>query len=449
MAAYPRFMTSAPLTRRAIFAQAWPIMLGQTTVPLVGLVDTAVIGRTGDAAALAGVALGTVVINMIFWTFGFLRMGMTGMTAQAEGAGDAQEVAAMLLRGVIAGVVLGAILFALQIMLVPLTFGVLSGGGALDAAARGYVGARFLGAPASLAVFAINGWLLGLGRTRAALALQIAMNLVNIGLDLLFVRHFGLGARGVGLGTACAEWTSLALGLMIAGRGLDWRRQLSPALFGGGALRRLFAVNADIMLRTMALLLLFVWFTNAGARLGATALAANHVLMQFVSVSAFVLDGFAFTAEARVGQAIGARSRAAVVRAIRLTGEFSLAAGIGFALLFLALGGPLIAFFASDAGVRAQAMAMLPYAAIIPAIGVPAWLLDGIFIGATRGRALRNAAIVATALYIATDLALRPWGESGIWWALTASYLYRAASLGAHLPGLLRTIEVAEPAPGP
>lgn len=449
MAAYPRFMTSAPLTRRAIFAQAWPIMLGQTTVPLVGLVDTAVIGRTGDAAALAGVALGTVVINMIFWTFGFLRMGMTGMTAQAEGAGDAQEVAAMLLRGVIAGVVLGAILFALQIMLVPLAFGVLSGGGALDAAARGYVGARFLGAPASLAVFAINGWLLGLGRTRAALALQIAMNLVNIGLDLLFVRHFGLGARGVGLGTACAEWTSLALGLMIAGRGLDWRRQLSPALFGGGALWRLFAVNADIMLRTMALLLLFVWFTNAGARLGATALAANHVLMQFVSVSAFVLDGFAFTAEARVGQAIGARSRAAVVRAIRLTGEFSLAAGIGFALLFLALGGPLIAFFASDAGVRAQAMAMLPYAAIIPAIGVPAWLLDGIFIGATRGRALRNAAIVATALYIATDLALRPWGESGIWWALTASYLYRAASLGAHLPGLLRTIEVAEPAPGP
>lgn len=441
-------MTAAPLTRRAIFAQAWPIMLGQTTVPLVGLVDTAVIGRTGDAAALAGVALGTVVINMIFWTFGFLRMGMTGMTAQAEGAGDAQEVAAMLLRGVIAGVVLGAILFALQIMLVPLAFGVLSGGGALDAAARGYVGARFLGAPASLAVFAINGWLLGLGRTRAALALQIAMNLVNIGLDLLFVRHFGLGARGVGLGTACAEWTSLALGLVIAGRGLDWRR-LSPALFGGGALRRLFAVNADIMLRTMALLLLFVWFTNAGARLGATALAANHVLMQFVSVSAFVLDGFAFTAEARVGQAIGARSRAAVVRAIRLTGEFSLAAGIGFALLFLALGGPLIAFFASDAGVRAQAMAMLPYAAIIPAIGVPAWLLDGIFIGATRGRALRNAAIVATALYIATDLALRPWGESGIWWALTASYLYRAASLGAHLPGLLQTIEVAEPAPGP
>ena len=437
---------TAPLTRRAIFAQAWPIMLGQTTVPLVGLVDTAVIGRTGDAAALAGVALGTMVINLIFWTFGFLRMGMTGMTAQAQGAGDEREVEAMLLRGIAAGFALGVVLFALQIALIPLALATLAGGGALDAAAGGYVGARFFGAPASLALFAINGWLFGLGRTRAALVLQIVMNLVNIGLDLVFVWHFHMGARGVGLGTACAEWVSLAVGLAIVGRGVDWRRMLSPALFGGGALKRLFAVNADIMIRTIALLLTFLWFTNAGARLGETALAANYVLLQFVSVSAFVLDGFAFTAESRVGQAIGARSRPAVVRAIRLTGEFSLLAGIGFALIFFAAGGPLIAFFATDAGVRAQATALLPFAAIIPAIGVPAWLLDGIFIGATQGRALRNAAIVASALYIATDLLLRPFGANGIWWAFMASYPYRALALAAYLPGLLKTIEVAEPA---
>jgi len=436
---------TATLTRRAIFAHAWPIMLGQTTVPLVGLVDTAIIGRTGDAAALAGVALGTTVINLVFWTFGFLRMGMTGMTAQAEGAGDAPEVEAMLLRGLVAGALLGAILFALQILLIPLALHTLAGSGAMDDAARGYVSARFFGAPASLSIFAINGWLLGLGRTRAALGLQIVMNLFNIALDLLFVWHFQMGARGVGLGTACAEWISLAVGLVIVGHGITWKRMLSPALFGNGALKRVFAVNADIMVRTIALLLLFVWFTNVGARLGATALAANHVLMQFVSVSAFVLDGFAFTAESRVGQAIGARSRPAVTRAIRLTGEFSLLAGIGFALLFFVAGAPLIAFFARNPGVRAQAMALLPFAAIIPAIGVPAWLLDGIFIGATRGRALRNAAIVASALYIATDLLLRPFGSSGIWWALMMSYLYRAAALGAYLPGLLRTIEVAEP----
>src|SRR5690242_8000475 len=262
-------MAVAPLTRRSIVAQAWPIMLGQTTVPLVGLVDTAVIGRTGDAAALAGVALGTTIINFIFWTFGFLRMGMTGMTAQAEGSGDRAEAEAMLLRGLTLGFGLGCALFVLQIALIPLAFALLAGGKGLDAAASGYVGARFLGAPASLSVFAINGWLLGLGRQRAELALQIVMKLVNIALDVLFVWHFWLGARGVGLGTACAEWTALVTGTLIATRytGLGVLRGLvSRALFARAALKRLFAVNGDIMIRTIALLLLFAWFTNAGAR---------------------------------------------------------------------------------------------------------------------------------------------------------------------------------------
>jgi MATE family multidrug resistance protein len=433
-------MTSLVLTRRSIFAQAWPIMLGQTTVPLVGLVDTAVIGATGDAAALAGVALGATVINLIFWTFGFLRMGMTGMTAQAAGAGDAPEVEAMLLRGVAVGMALGVALFALQLLLIPLAFAALSGGGALDDAARAFVGARFIGAPASLAVFAINGWLFGIGRTRAALALQIVMNVANITLDLWFVWHLGLGARGVGLGTSCAEWIALATGLLIVGRGIDWRRLGSAALLGGGALKRLFAVNADIMIRTIALLMLFVWFTNAGARLGTVPLAANHVLMQFVSVAAFVLDGFAFTAESRIGHAIGARSRPQMLRAIRLTGEFSLLAGFGFALLFFLAGGSLIDLLAANADVRAQARALLPFAAAIPLVGVPAWLLDGIFIGATRGRALRNAAIIATVLYIATDLLLRPLGSIGLWWAMLLGYAYRAGALGLHLPALLRHI---------
>jgi MATE family multidrug resistance protein len=288
-------MTGHTITRRSIFAQAWPIMLGQTTVPLVGLVDTAVIGHTGDAAALAGVALGSTIIDFIFWTFGFLRMGMTGMTAQAEGSGDGAEVEAMLLRGLLLGFGLGIALLALQIVLVPLAFMLLAGSHTLDAAASGYVSARFFGAPASLSVFAINGWLLGLGRTRAALALQVVVNVVNVALDLLFVWHFGLAARGVGLGTACADWTALVTGVLIACRyagGLGVLRRLrSRALFAGDAIKRLFAVNADIMVRTLALLLLFGWFTNAGARLGATTLAANQVLMQFVSVSAFVLDG--------------------------------------------------------------------------------------------------------------------------------------------------------------
>lgn len=272
------------------------------------------------------------------------------------------------------------------------------------------------------------------------------MNAANIGLDILFVWHFGMGAAGVGLGTALAEWVALASGLLIVRkRGMalfpsDWR----GALLDGGAWRRLMAVNGDIMIRTMALLGLFLWLANAGARLGPVQLAGNHVLQQLVSLFAFVLDGFAFTAETRVGMAIGAGRRAELKRAIRLTGEFSLAAAAIMSAAALWFGHLLIATLTSNAAVQAAAQAMLPLAAMTALVGVPAWLLDGIFIGATRGRALRNAALVATGLYIATDYLLRHWGALGLWIAFLLSYAYRAVSLGVRLPALIGSVEVAK-----
>lgn len=440
-------MTAQPLTRRSILTQAWPIMLGQTTVPLVGLVDTAVIGWTGDAAALAGVALGTAIISFIFWAFGFLRMGMTGLTAQAHGRGERTEVDGLLVRGVVAGLGIGAVLVALQILLVPAAFALLAGGGALDAAAREFVTARFLGAPAALGFYAINGWLYGLGRTRETLALQILVNLVNGALDILFVWQFDMGARGVGLGTAIAEWVGLIAGIVLVVRIAGPRALLGQraGFLQGAAWVRLFAVNADIMVRTIALLALFLWLANAGARLGTVQLAANHVLMQLVSIFAFVLDGFAFTAESRVGQAVGKRAKGELLRAIRLTGEFSLGFGLLATLAALFFGGALIDLLTTNAEVREAARAVLPLAALAAIVGVPAWLLDGVFIGATQGRALRNAAILATTFYIATDLLLRPLGATGLWLALLASYFFRAGLLAIHLPRLFAT--VAEPAP--
>ena len=202
------------------------------------------------------------------------------------------------------------------------------------------------------------------------------------------------------------------------------------------------------MIRTVALLFLFAWFANAGARLGTVTLAANHVLMQFVSVAAFVLDAFAFTAEARIGQAIGARSRERFLRAARLTFEFSLAAGLGLALLFWAAGDLAIALIATDPEIRAAAGRFLPFAALIPLLGMPSWMLDGVFIGATRGRALRNAGLLATLLYVATDLALRPQDNLGVWLAFSASYLLRAAALAVHVPALLRSLDEAGPVAG-
>ena len=439
-------MPPLPLTRRSIFAQAWPIMLGQTTVPLVGLVDTFVIGRTGDAAALAGVAIGATIINFVFWSFGFLRMGMTGLAAQATGAADAAEVDALLVRGVGIGLAVGTCLYAAQIALIPLAFAILSGSAEIDAPARAFVAARFVGAPAGLAVFAINGWLLGLGRTRAALMLSIAMNLINAGLDVLLVWHFDLGARGVGLGTAAAEWSALGIGLWLV-RGHVRALGNRARLFNGAALRRLFVVNANIMIRTVALLTTFTWFTNAGARLGAEALAANQVLMQAVALSAFVLDGFCFTAESRVGHAIGAGDPAQLRRATRLTLEFCVIVALAFGAGIVLFGAPAVQLLTANAAVQAQAIALLPLVAILPLAGTPAWLLDGVFIGATEGRSLRNAAIVATALYIAADVTLRPLGARGVWLGLLASYLLRAAALGHYWPQLMARVARVGPRP--
>ncbi|WP_095011783.1 MATE family efflux transporter [Tsuneonella mangrovi] len=437
--------STGTLTRKSIFSQAWPIIVGQASVPLVGIVDTFVIGRTGDAVALAGVALGSVVVTFIFWAFGFLRMGITGLTAQAVGAEDQGETNALLVRGVATGLCVGLILTVLQWPLAAGAFALLAGSEQLTDAAHGYVTMRFFGAPAALAGFAVLGWLFGIGRTRAALTMQLVMNIANIGLDIAFVWGLGWGAKGVAAGTAIAEWialgTGIAIALRIGGLGAFTALRGDPQLFARAALRRLFAVNFDIMVRTLALLFLFAWFANGGARLGTIQLAANAVLNQFIAVAAYVLDGFAFTAEARVGAALARGSMREVLHAIRLTGEFSLAAGLAFAVVIFAVGSGLVALMTTNRDVQEVALTYLPFAALVPLLGVPAWLLDGVFIGATWSRAFRNAAIAATALYVVTDLALRPLGAAGLWTAMLVSYLYRAGALGIVLPARLRSIE--------
>lgn len=442
---------AARLTRRAVFSQTWPLILGQVLVPAVGIVDVAVIGRFGTAATLAGVAVGVTIVNLIFWIFGFLRMSVTGLAAQAKGAGASREVVAVLWRGVALGFVTGAVLLALAPLVLPACLRLMDVPAATLPAARDFTVARFFGAPAAFAFYAINGWLFGIGRTRAALACQVVMNGVNILLDVGFVAGLGWGAHGLGIGTALADWAALAAGLLVTRGVPPWRHGVDAwrDLVALPALRRLFAVNRDLMLRTLALVVLFTWFFRAGARLGATPVAANHILMQFVTVSAYVLDGFAFTAESRTGMAAGARSRSALVRAIRLTAEFCLGGGALFSLLIVAIGGPAIDFITLDAGVRAEAHAMLPFCALIPLIGAPGWLLDGIFIGTTQGPILRNAAMAVTAAYLGIDAALRGHGNTGVWVALLSTYVMRGLSLGVCLPGLVRRVvpSVDRPAP--
>src|SRR5690606_38482792 len=294
--------STEPLTRAAVVRQAWPIILANAAVPAVGLVDTAVIGHYGSATELGALALGALLFNFVYWSFGFLRMGTTGFVAQAVGAGDEPEVRATLARGVLLSVGLGVALMLLQWPVTALYFGLMDGSDVVESVAGEYFRARIWGAPAALALFACSGLLIGLGRSRELLFVQLLLNGLNAGLDVWFAGALGMGARGIGLGTAIAEWLTCVVAIVVVLRVLRARHR-GPTPFLQWAriadmdrVRQALAANGDILVRTLCLLLAFGWFANAGARFGDVTLAANHILLQLVSFSAFFLDGFAFVA---------------------------------------------------------------------------------------------------------------------------------------------------------
>lgn len=433
---------TAHLTRSRVLALVWPIVLAQAATATTGVVDTVVMGRFGSAVDLAAVAIAAVSFSFIYWTFGFLRMSTTGLTAQAEGADDRAESRAVLTRAALIGLGLGLALILLFPLIRQVALGVFQAEAAVKVQAGGYFDARIWGAPASLVGFAINGWLIGTGRTRALLAVQIVLNGVNAALDTWFVAGLHLGPAGIGGGTAIAEWVALAFGLWVV-RG---HLRAQARLFDRARLVALFAANRDIMVRTLALLFSFAWFVNSGAKVGTAQLAGNEVLLQFITVAAFVLDAFAFVAEKEVGEAFGARDPARLRHAVRLTSEFAFGFGLAFSLLYLAGGGLVIQAAVADPAARSAALAFLPFCAAVPILGVAAWQLDGIFLGTTRGRALRTAGVVAAALYVGVDLILAPrFGNTGVWVAFLLMYVFRAACLGAFWPGLMRDTATLPP----
>ena len=435
MASIPASPPGHP-SRADIIRQAWPIILANAAVPTLGLVDTAVIGHYGNATELGALALGALLFNFVYWSFGFLRMGTTGFVAQARGAGDEAEVRAAFLRALLLAATIGVALWLLQRPVSWLYFGVMDGSSAVEAVAGEYFRARIWGAPAALALFAVSGLLIGLGRSRELLFVQLLLNGLNAGLDVWFAGVLGMGARGIGLGTAVAEWSTCAVALLVVFRLLRARRSEGEPLWDGArvadaaSIRRALAANGDILVRTLCLLFAFGWFANAGARFGDVTLAANHILLQLVSFSAFFLDGFAFVAEAHVGAAWGARSRAAFRRSVRLTGELAAATGLLLALAMLLAGGAAVHALTSLPDVRTSALLHLPWAASYVLLSVAAFQLDGVFIGATRTRDMRNAALLSAAAFLLVAwpaTAIR--GNHGLWAAFVLYVVARAAAL--------------------
>lgn len=434
-AVYPR------LTRASVLALAWPVVLAQAATALTGVVDTIVMGRVGGKSDLAAVGVAAVIFSFVYWAFGFLRMSTTGLVAQANGAGHHAQARAHLLRALIVAATIGTVIVLCARPVEWIALASFDAAADVEQLSSAYFRARVWGAPAALMGYAVTGYLLGTGRTRALLAFQVVLNVVNAGLDAWLAGARGWGPAGIGAGTAIAEWVSLGFGMWLVRDALR-----APAkLFDRDKLWALLSANRDILIRTLALLLCFAWFVNSGASVGTAALAGNEVLLQFIAVAAFVLDAFAFVAEKEIGEAVGARSSERVRRAMRVTSELAVVLGVVISLVFFLGGPPLITWMVADLQARTVALAYLPYCAIVPAVGVPAWQLDGAFLGATGGRALRTSAVIATAVYIGLDLLLAPrWGNAGVWVAFVSMYLVRALALGAHWPALLRRVESAD-----
>jgi MATE family multidrug resistance protein len=430
------------VTHRAVLAIALPIMLSNVSTPLLGVVDTAVVGQIPDPAHIGAVALGALVFTFAFWAFGFLRMGTTGLTAQALGADDATEIRASLGRALLIAAALGAALIAVQWPIRELAFALLDGSPKVKALARDYYDIRIWAAPATLANYALLGWFIGLARARVALALQLVLNLTNMVLDAWFVLGLGMGVAGVALGTLIAEVVAAAVGLAVAAghlRSLGGRWD-NARLTDTNRLRRTIAVNGDIMIRSLALISVFGWFLTQGAKQGDVILAANAVLMHFITVSSYFLDGLAFAAEALVGRAVGAAHRAGLAAAARTTTWWAAGVAVLASLCLALLGTALIDVLTVDAATRATARSYLPWAALAPLAGVWAFQLDGIFIGATRTSDMRNAMLMSLAIFLVAWWALAPLDNHGLWAALYVHYVARMGTLLCFLPALVRSV---------
>lgn len=430
-----------PITHRRILYIALPIVLANATVPILGAVDTAVVGQAGLAAPIGGVGIGALILVSIYWMFGFLRMGTTGLTSQAIGAGRMGEVSALFSRAMMIGLGAGVMVIALQAPLFLGAFWLADPSDEVRALAGEYTAIRVWSAPATIALYGINGWLIARERTRRVLVLQLWMNGANIVLDLLFVLQFGWGVRGVAFATFLAEWSGLALGLWLCRdvfANAAWRAV--ERVFDRAALTHMARVNGDILIRSAFLQTIFVSFLFIPARFGDVPLAANQILLHFLEITAYALDGFAFAAEALVGQALGARAPGALRRGALLTSLWGLYCVIALALAFALFGGPIIDVMTTAPEVRAEARIYLPYMVAAPLIGLASWMLDGVFIGATRTRDMRNMMALSFLVYVAAVAVLVPWlGNHGLWLALLISFIARGATLGWKYPGLEAT----------
>jgi MATE family multidrug resistance protein len=424
-------------------------MVANLTTPLIGIVSTIAIGRLGDATLLGGVAIASVIFDCLFWLFAFLRMSTVAFTAQSLGAGEAQELRAILVRGFIVAALIGTGLIVLQIPLAAVLLGAMGGSEGVTRAAKTYFTIRIWSAPLVLANFVVLGWLIGQARAALALGIQITINLVNVAATVLLVLVLDAGIAGASIAAVVAETIGLLFGILIAYRLTQGKLDVPrTTLFDRAKLMRMLAVNRDIMIRTASLIAVWLFFAAQGARSGDVALAANAVLNNFLLISAFFLDGLANAAEQLCGRAYGARDRIAFTSATRLVILWGSAFALAVTVVFALLGPVLIDIMTASEEVRRSARDYLWFVVMAPILGVFAFAYDGIYIGSTWARDMRNLMMLSLVLFLTAWLALRSFGNAGLWAALLVHYAARGGLQALRYPALVRSSFGPPPAAG-
>lgn len=442
-------MSATPLSKdgsmnRDVWRLAAPIILSNVSVPLLGAVDTAVVGHLPGPQYIGAVALGALIFSFIYWAFGFLRMGTTGFCAQALGASDTDEVRSILARAILVAGGLSLGLLLLQWPIKELAFTLIDASDAVEHLAREYYQIRIWGAPAALANFALVGWFIGVRDARAALLMQLVMNGLNIVLDLWFVVGLDWGVAGVAWASLISEISAIGVGLMLARRNLraiggHW---IKARIFDTPRLMRMLVVNVDIFIRTLCLQTAFAYFTAQGAKMGDVVLAANAILLNFQGIMAYALDGFAHAVEALAGGALGARNRQVFRQAVKTSTLWALLFAVIFSLGYTLFGNWMVDIMTNLEDIRALARVYLPWMILSPVLSVWSFQLDGIFIGATRTAEMRNAMVASLIVFAIAVFVLVPaFGNHGLWAALSVLMIVRALTLALFYPALEKSVE--------
>ncbi len=429
------------VTHASVLRVAIPIMLSNVSEPMIGVVNTAVIGRLPQPYYIGAVTVGSIIFSFLFWGFGFLRLSTGGLSAQATGAADHMELVNVLWRSLALALAIGLGLVLLGPLVGPLAVALVGGSADVMREAQTYFGYRIWSAPAALCNFALLGWFIGQGRAGVAFMLQLFLNLTNMALSAFFVLKLGMATEGVGLAVVTAEFAAAAFGLVIALQALrrlgvtrDWHR-----VFKRDAFLKLIGTNADIMIRTFCLVFAFGWFASRGAKSGDIVIAANSVLLLLFEVSAYLIDGFAYAAEALVGQSIGARDRTRFNAAIKLTTLWAMILGALCSAFIWFFGLPLVSLLTTNSEVIGVAIVYLPWAALTPFLGALCFQFDGIFTGALATRDMRNMMILSLMIYLAAWAVLEPrFGNHGLWAAICLFFIVRGVTFAVRMPALIR-----------